>query len=323
MENLVDFSKIQVLIVGDVMIDRYCWGSVERISPEAPVPVVSLKKTTLAAGGAANVATNVAGLGAKPLLIGAIGNDEEANFFPPLLKKCNVEPDFLIKIKNRPTTVKTRIIAHSQQITRLDQETKEYLSAEDEDVFLQTIIKLIDEADIVVLSDYAKGVLTARLLEQIIATAKTAKKMILIDPKGKNYLKYKGADLLTPNQREISDAAKLEAFADETVESAGNQIIFQLSLQALLVTQGENGMTLFESNKKTLKLKAMAREVYDVTGAGDTVIAVMAVALAAKLSFAEAARLANIAAGLVVEQIGTTAIKFEDLQNSLKLQNGE
>jgi D-beta-D-heptose 7-phosphate kinase/D-beta-D-heptose 1-phosphate adenosyltransferase len=317
MQILENFSKVKVLVFGDVMLDRYWWGSVERISPEAPVPVVRLDKTTLIAGGAANVAANVAGLGAKPFLVGVVGDDKEAKSFPEILAKSNIPSEHLIEIKDRQTTVKTRVIAHSQQIVRLDQETSESLNNAEENLVWLKLEKLFDEIEIIIVSDYAKGVLTENLLSRLITTAKEKNIKLLVDPKGKNYLKYKGATLLTPNKREAAEACKLEENGQTLVEVAGNQLISEIETDAILITKGEEGMTLFEKHKNPLNLKALARDVYDVTGAGDTVIATLAVAIGAGASLAKAAELANISAGIVVEQIGTTAIKFEELKEAV------
>lgn len=317
MQVLENFSKVKVLVFGDIMLDRYWWGSVERISPEAPVPVVRLDKTTLIAGGAANVAANVAGLGAKPFLVGVVGDDEEAGSFPEILQNSNISSEYLVKIKNRPTTVKTRVIAHSQQIVRLDNETNETLNKDEENLVWEMIETIINEITIIIVSDYAKGVLTEDLLSRLITTAREKNIRILVDPKGKNYHKYKGATLLTPNKKEAADACKLEENGNNLVEIAGEQLISEIQTEAILITKGEEGMTLFEKDKNPLHLRALARDVYDVTGAGDTVIATLAVAIGAGTSLAKAAELANISAGLVVEQIGTTAIKFAELKEAV------
>ena len=310
------FSNVKVLVFGDIMLDRYWWGSVNRISPEAPVPVVRLDKTTLIAGGAANVAANVAGLGAKPYLLGVVGDDKEAKSFPDILAKDNISSEFLVEINNRPTTVKTRVVAHSQQIVRIDQETNIELSIEEENLVWDKVEFLLREIDIVIVSDYAKGVLTENLLSRLITTASQLNKKVLVDPKGKNYLKYKGAALLTPNKKEAAEACNLEENGQKLVEVAGKKLIKDIA-EAVLITQGEDGMTLFEKNKKPLHLSALARDVYDVTGAGDTVIATLGVAVGAGATLAKAAELANISAGYVVGQIGTTAIKLDELRKAI------
>jgi D-beta-D-heptose 7-phosphate kinase/D-beta-D-heptose 1-phosphate adenosyltransferase len=314
MNRLDGFSKVKVLVVGDVMIDRYWWGNVERISPEAPVPVVQLQRKTIAAGGAANVAANIAGLGAEAFLIGAIGDDEESKLLPEALGKINVSAEHLLKLPDRPTTVKTRIIAHHQQVVRLDQEVNSELTAEEEKIIWEKTSDLIEKTDIVVISDYAKGLLTESLLTRLISFSKAQNQMILVDPKGKDYTKYKGASLLTPNRKEALEACNFSDNGQNIVEKAGKKLLNELELGAILVTQGEHGMTLFRNDSKPFHLDAVARDVYDVTGAGDTVIASLAVALGAGSGLEEAAEISNIAAGLVVEQVGTTPIKIEELK---------
>ncbi len=310
-----NFSKVKVLIVGDIMLDRYWWGSVRRISPEAPVPVVTVDKTSLLAGGAANVAANVAGLGAKSYLVGVIGEDSEAKMFSEVLCEARVSDSFLIPLKNRRTTVKTRIVAHNQHVVRIDQENTGELSKEEQVVVFKKIEPIIDEVDIVIISDYAKGLITEEIARRLITKSVSQGKKILVDPKGKNYSKYSGATLLTPNQKEAVQATNLDDYAEDSLEKSGNILLESLSVEALLITRGEQGMTLFQKNKEIAHLKALARKVYDVTGAGDTVIASLAVMLASGANFREAANVANISAGLVVEQIGTTAISLETLRN--------
>lgn len=317
MYNLERFSKVKVLVVGDLMLDRYWWGTVSRISPEAPVPIVRLKNSTFAAGGAANVAANVAGLGAEAFLVGLVGTDEEAKQFSEVLLQANVSADYLIFSENRPTTVKTRIIAHSQQVLRIDQEENNELSEQESVNYLQIISELINKTDIIILSDYAKGFLTEIILSSLITLAKEKDKPVLVDPKGKNYRKYAGATLLTPNKKEAAEACNIDEDQKELVETAGNKLISELNLSSLLITQGEDGMTLLQVGQEPVNLTASARKIFDVTGAGDTVIATLGVALGAGNSLEKSAEIANIAAGLVVEQVGTTAIKFTELEKAL------
>ncbi|MEP6787089.1 MAG: D-glycero-beta-D-manno-heptose-7-phosphate kinase, partial [Acidobacteriota bacterium] len=306
--KLEAFLNTKILVVGDVMLDRYWWGNVSRISPEAPVPVVRLGRTTLAAGGAANVAVNVAGLGAKPYLFGIVGDDEEAGLLRKVLESSGVSSDFLATIPGRPTTVKTRVIAHSQQVTRIDQETDAVLDKAAESMLSEKLTELITQADAIILSDYAKGLLTDDLLAFVITLAANAGKKLLVDPKGKDYAKYKGATIITPNRREAAEACNYHENADGMVESAGAKLINDLDVEAVLITQGEAGMTLFQRNSGSIHFPAAARNVYDVTGAGDTVIATLATALGSASDLETAVKLANIAAGLVVQQVGTTSI---------------
>lgn len=316
MNFLDDFSKVNALVVGDVMLDRYWWGDVSRISPEAPVPVVNLKNITLAAGGAANVATNVAGLGANPILVGITGSDADGLLFSKVLKEKKVSAKFLFKIPNRPTTVKTRVIGHNQQIVRIDQETNENLSKTKEDEILETIEILLEKVNIIIISDYGKGFLTESFLSRLITSAIDKRIIVIVDPKGKRFEKYKGANIITPNKFEVAEAYRLENQKPATIEECGRQIIKKLRLDALLVTQGEEGMTLFQKNGALDRLPASAREVYDVTGAGDTVIACLGVGLASGLNYLAAAEIANTAAGLIVEQLGTTAVTVDMLKKT-------
>jgi D-beta-D-heptose 7-phosphate kinase/D-beta-D-heptose 1-phosphate adenosyltransferase len=312
---LKKFADAKVLVIGDVMLDRYWWGNVSRISPEAPVPVVSMKKTSILAGGAANVAANIAGLGAEVRLIGITGEDEEAEIFPEILLQAGISDFNLFPVKDRKTTIKTRIIAHNQQIVRVDRETSEPLTKKEIEKIFKRIRTFFESADVLLISDYAKGFLTEEFCTRLITLANEKDKIILVDPKGRDYSKYKGATILTPNQRETAEACGLADDSQNSAENAGKLLLEKLSLEALLITQGEKGMTLLQKKKKTSHLKATARKVYDVTGAGDTVIATMAVALAVGLSFQEAAEIANFAAGLVVEKVGTAVITKDMLES--------
>jgi D-beta-D-heptose 7-phosphate kinase/D-beta-D-heptose 1-phosphate adenosyltransferase len=304
------FSKCRVLVVGDLMLDQYWWGSVDRISPEAPVPVVKLDRVSLAAGGAANVAANVAGLGAEPLLVGTIGKDSESQLLADHLRSLGISSAYLTRTE-RPTSVKTRIVAHSQHVVRIDREQSSAIDVAEEANISKSVENGIARADVVILSDYAKGTLTNSVLATTIAAAVEHQVPILVDPKGKDFSKYRGASILTPNKREALEACRLDDHDPDVVAIAGDKLIKELALDAVVITEGEKGMTLFESNKSPVTLRAAAHEIYDVTGAGDTVIACLAVGLAAGLSRYDAVRLANIAAGLVVEQVGTTAISVD------------
>ena len=307
------FSKVKVLVIGDVMVDRYCWGSVNRISPEAPVPVVSHESTTLAGGGAANVAANIAGLGATPILVGITGDDEEAGLLPGIMESAGISEFKFFPIEGRKTTVKTRIVAHNQQLVRLDQETSTELRSDESEAIFQEVKSFFDIADVIVISDYAKGLLTTEFVQSLISWARATNKSILVDPKGNDYSKYTGATILTPNEKEASEACRLGQEGGDLVQTANEILLDGLDLEALLITQGEAGMTLLQKGKPTSYLKATARHVYDVTGAGDTVVATLAVALGAGLDLLGAAEIANLAAGFVVENVGTTPIALSDL----------
>src|SRR5436190_1731021 len=318
MDLLDEFAGKKVLVVGDIMLDRYWWGDVSRISPEAPVPIVRLRKTSLAAGGAANVAVNVAGLGATPLLFGVVGNDAEAELVRKVLYGLGVSTEHIIGSDDRPTTVKTRVIAHSQQVTRIDHETDDGLSVETERLLAEAISKCVADVDAVIISDYAKGLLTDGVLSGVISHCADAGKPVLADPKGKDYTKYRGATIITPNRREAAEACNFHENGTGVVESAGTKLMADLDINAVLITQGEEGMTLFRKASEPVSFATAARDVYDVTGAGDTVIATLATAVAAGADLETATKLANIAAGIVVEQVGTTAIDLAELHRAVQ-----
>ena len=313
MDLIERFTKVRVLVVGDVMLDRYWWGSVSRISPEAPVPVVSLESTTLAAGGAANVASNVAGLGANPFLIGITGDDPEASDLPSVFAEKGILDFELKAIPGRKTTVKTRIVAHNQQMARIDQETIDEIASADAVKMIERLERRLEEIDVVVISDYGKGFLTREILSSLILAAREMGKPVLVDPKGKDYSKYQGATMLTPNKREAAKACGIEPASGDLVETAKQKLLIDLDLDSLLITLGEDGMTLLQKDAKAANLSATARNVYDVTGAGDTVIATLAVAIGSGMDTFEAAKVANLAAGIVVERVGTTPITQADL----------
>lgn len=313
-EILDSFVDVKVLIVGDVMLDRYWMGSVSRISPEAPVPVVKLKNVLHKAGGAANVAANISTLGAKPFLVGIIGEDETGSSLKKILEEKNVESDYLVALKNHSTTTKTRIVAHQQQVVRIDDESAQPLEQIETEIVCRKAVELLTEVDILVLSDYAKGCLNNLALKTLIEAACKANKPILVDPKGRDYTKYNGATLLTPNKSEATAVSGVEITDENATLEVSKKLLQDLQIDSLLITLGESGMFLSERNKNPKYFSAMARQVYDVTGAGDTVIATLATALGAGIDLEAAVQLANTAAGLAVEQIGTTTVTRTDLE---------
>ena len=298
------FSGAQVLVVGDVMLDRYWHGATARISPEAPVPVVQVQQREDRAGGAGNVALNIAALGGGVSLLGLVGADEEARVLEQRLQAAQVHCNFE-KIATRPTITKLRVISRHQQLLRMDFE--ESFSAQDSAALAARATPLFQHVGVIVLSDYNKGALQEA--PAMIAAAKAAKKMVLVDPKGTDFSRYRGATLLTPNLHEF-EAVVGVCKDEQTLVQKGIALIESLDLQALLVTRGEHGMTLLQRGEQQhpLHLPAQAREVFDVTGAGDTVIATLAAALAASIALPEAVVLANIAAGIVVGKLGTATI---------------
>ena len=306
-EDIQQFRQARLLVVGDVMLDRYWFGDTERISPEAPVPVVLVSKDDERLGGAANVARNAASIGAKISILGVVGDDEPGRRVEELLQAQGVK-SYLQRDSSLPTTVKLRVVARQQQLIRLDFEkapTHEALLNK-----LEQFQSLLPEVDAVILSDYGKGGLTH--VTKMIAAARAAGKVVLVDPKGDDYSKYEGASIITPNRSELRQV--VGRWKDEADLTAKAQALReQLKLEALLLTRSEEGMSLFTAGGVE-HVKADAREVYDVSGAGDTVIATMAVALAAKWPAGQAMKLANKAGGIVVGKLGTATVSLEELQ---------
>jgi D-glycero-beta-D-manno-heptose-7-phosphate kinase len=305
--DIQQFRQARLLVVGDVMLDRYWFGDTERISPEAPVPVVLVSKDDERLGGAANVARNAASIGAKISILGVVGDDEPGRRVEELLKAQGVN-SYLQRDPSLPTTVKLRVVARQQQLIRLDFEkapTHEALLNK-----LEQFQSLLPEVDVVILSDYGKGGLTH--VTKMIAAARAAGKVVLVDPKGDDYSKYEGASIITPNRSELRQV--VGRWKDEADLTARAQALREkLKLDALLLTRSEEGMSLFTA-QGVEHVKADAREVYDVSGAGDTVIAAMAVALAAKWPAGQAMKLANKAGGIVVGKLGTATVSLEELQ---------
>ncbi|WMY97153.1 MAG: bifunctional D-glycero-beta-D-manno-heptose-7-phosphate kinase/D-glycero-beta-D-manno-heptose 1-phosphate adenylyltransferase HldE [Arsenophonus sp.] len=312
-----DFKEAAVLVVGDVMLDRYWYGSTDRISPEAPVPVIKIEKKEERPGGAANVAMNIASLGANIHLIGLIGIDNAARILVKKLNEANVCCN-LIKLSSYHTITKLRILSYNQQLIRIDFEKKNNIHSMN--FILKRIKKILPYIKVLVLSDYGKG--TLKNIENIIALANKAKVPILIDPKGKNYKKYYGATLLTPNMNEFEEIVGICSSKIE-IESKGTKLLYELNLQALLITRSEKGMTLLQRNKSPLHLSTQAKEVYDVTGAGDTVIGVLATALSVSLNFCQASVLANISAGIVIGKLGTSTISSLELEKKTYSNNNK
>ncbi|HEU5408224.1 MAG TPA: D-glycero-beta-D-manno-heptose-7-phosphate kinase [Nitrospira sp.] len=311
------FQGRRVLILGDLMLDRYWWGRVERISPEAPVPVVRKQQATHAPGGAANVACNIAALGGQPLLLGLLGADAAADEFRSALSERGLDLEHLLVHNERVTTVKTRILAHNQHVVRVDEENTQPIDASLLQQVLDRVQSLLPSCDVVILSDYAKGLLTPALLQQVIAQAAQQGRRTVVDPKGSDYSRYNDASVLTPNRMEALLAAGLPPTSKDS-RTAATKLLQTLSVEAVLVTEGDEGMTLFDRSDAPRHVPALARTVYDVTGAGDTVIATLSLALAAGASLWTAAQLANVAAGLAVEQIGTTAVSSQALAQALE-----
>lgn len=314
--TMPNFESAHILVVGDVMLDRYWHGMSSRISPEAPVPVVKVSQTEDRPGGAGNVALNMAALGSSVSLIGIVGNDEAGQILQHRLRAAKIDIDFLVST-TKPTITKLRVISRHQQLLRMDFEDKFDLS--DSADFIGKVKAAIRNCDVLVLSDYAKGSLQD--CQTLIRIARDAGVPVLVDPKGHDFVRYRGANILTPNFHEFETVVG-KCTSEQDLVQKGKALMQDLGLQALLITRGEQGMTLLRPSQPELHLPARGREVFDVTGAGDTVIATLAAAIAAGHSMPEATALANLAAGIVVGKLGTAAVSAPELRRAIIAEQG-
>ncbi len=311
------FPNRRLIVLGDLMLDEFIWGEVRRISPEAPVPVVEVKRESWHLGGAGNVVSNLLELGAKASPIGIIGDDEAGRLLKHRFAELGATVDGLIVDSSRPTTRKTRIVAHSQQMVRADRESRLPISAEIESQIVAAFHSALAETEVVIISDYDKGLLTPRVLESVIFATQAAGKVVCLDPKIKNFQSYQKVDVITPNQPEAERASGIEIIDDASLIAAAHKIRELLACANVLITRGEHGMSLLDANDKLTHIPTVAREVYDVTGAGDTVIATLSMALAAGANIVEAAIIANHAAGVVVGKVGTATVSKQELATTL------
>jgi len=304
-EIIDNFKNKKILVIGDLILDRYLWGEVERISPEAPVPVVDIKKETFNPGGASNVAWNVSQLGAEVFMSGVVGKDEAGKLLISLIEEKNINP-LIVVDEERPTTEKTRVIAVSQQLLRIDREKRVNLSQSISRKLINQIKHAVKKIDAVIISDYGKGVVTQNLMNFL----KSLEIPVFVDPKPSNFYLYKGITTMTPNRKEAYECVKKDK--NVPVEKVGKEIMEFLGIDTLLITLGAEGMAIFEGERIT-KIPAKAKKVFDVTGAGDTVISVLTLSKISGASWKEAASLANYAAGYVVGEIGTATVSPEEL----------
>lgn len=293
-----------LVVIGDLMIDRYIWGSVSRISPEAPVPVIEVTEENERLGGAANVGNNIVSLGGKCTLIGVVGNDINGNVLKKLVEEMGMNSGGIVTDSSRMTTVKTRVIALQQHVVRIDHEQKNDISPSIVSEIINHLEKNISNIDGIILEDYNKGVLTKELIKSVTELANKHNKLVAVDPKLNHFLDYKNVTVFKPNLKETSEGLGRKIKSEEEVKQAGNELLDKLQAKHVLITRSEKGMSLFSSNGKYFHVPTHAREVADVSGAGDTVIATMTLALAANASAEEAASLANLAGGLVVGEVG-------------------
>lgn len=318
-ELLAEFPGRRVLVLGDVMLDEYIWGEVRRISPEAPVVVVEVRRRTFVPGGAANTAANVAALGGRPVLVGAVGRDHAASMLREVLAHGGTDTDGLCVDPARATTTKSRIVAHSQQVARLDVEERAPPPPGLEEALVAAVARHLPRAEACIISDYAKGVVTPRVARELIRLARQAGRPVVVDPKGADYTRYRGATVVKPNLHEAERSAKVEITGEATLREAAGRLIDLLGGSAVLVTRGSDGMSLFRPGAAPVHVPAVVRHVFDVTGAGDTVAGTLAMGLAAGAPLERAVELANRAASIVVGKVGTATVTCDELRAELSV----
>ncbi len=310
------------MVIGDVMVDHFIWGRVSRISPEAPVPVVEVARESQMLGGSANVLNNIVSAGGSALIAGVVGNDQMGRWLVKKLEDSGIGSEGIIK-EERPTTVKTRIVAHSQQVVRFDRESKKPVLASSIEKILEFVESERDRLGAIVISDYNKGIVSDKLLDGLRNITKDTRIVTCVDPKRRDLYFYRGLDVITPNHLEaeaamgIVDLNGQERGKEALIASAAADLLKNCDFKCLLITRGERGMNLFTRDGENVHIPAMGKEVFDVTGAGDTVIGIFALSMAAGAAYREAAYLANKAAGIVVGKIGTATVTAEELKNSL------
>ena len=316
-----NFKGKRIAVIGDMMLDIYFWGDVKRISPEAPVPILEVENEFYRFGGAANVALNISTLHGVAEPIGIIGYDNYGTIFNSLLSEQKISHHGIIEDDNRPTTAKTRVIADSQHIVRIDKESKDTISKNIQNKLLSYLISIINSLDGIILQDYNKGVLSSSLIVEVIELANKHKKLITVDPKFNNFYEYKNVTVFKPNRKEAEDILGVKIKTDADISFAGNTLLKKLNAKNVLLTLGEDGIAVFEKGKPEKRMPTKARKVADVSGAGDTVIATLTMALAAGANIYEASYLANYSGGIVCEEVGIIPIEIEKLFNTVTREN--
>jgi D-beta-D-heptose 7-phosphate kinase/D-beta-D-heptose 1-phosphate adenosyltransferase len=317
MINIDDFQKVRALVIGDLMIDEYLWGSADRISPEAPVMVVSVEKETHTLGGAGNVINNLKVMGAKVEAVGLAGTGSAGKMIFEKLEALGISTDGIISEPDRPTTRKTRVVASNQQVLRIDREIKKSITKDSFDRLVKIIERKIPDVDMIILSDYDKGLITGALVKETVRLAENHQVMVLADPKALDFSKYDKVSILTPNRKEASVASHMDIRSNGDLIKAGQKIMAIARLEKLLITCGKDGMMLFETGKEPFPIASKARQVFDVSGAGDTVIALLGLGLAVGADFRDSAKVANEAAGIVVAKVGTATASIDELKQAL------
>jgi D-glycero-beta-D-manno-heptose-7-phosphate kinase len=308
------FPKTTVLVLGDIIMDEYIWGDVSRISPEAPVPVVDVRQETKMLGGAANVVNNIATLGGRAILCGVVGHDRTGDEIIRKVEELSLPTGGIVKVSGRPTTIKTRIVAQSQQVVRFDRESRKPVGEGDVIKLLSFIESAKERIHAVVVSDYDKGVVSPELMEGLKAICRGSRVLLGVDPKPNHFDHYRGIDVITPNHHEAGAFSRTRITDRESLVQAGARMLEKLECRSVLITQGKEGMTLFEKKGDITHIPTVAQKVFDVTGAGDTVISAFCLGLAAGMDLKSAAAIANFAAGIVVGEVGTSAVNAQDLK---------
>ena len=320
LEIIANFPASRVLVLGDLMVDHFIWGKVSRISPEAPVPVVEVTKENLMMGGSGNVVSNIHAIGGQVAVAGVIGPDGMGDWLRAKLQQMNIDTGGLVREGERPTTVKTRIVAHGQQMVRYDRESRQGVRPDSIDLIIEYIMSILDGLQAIVISDYNKGIVTDRLLDGVRRVVSGRRIPVCVDPKRNDFTVYRDFDVITPNHHEagravgVENTHELNEGRQAEIARIGREILKQYGFRAVLITRGEAGMDLYERGGRDFHIPAEAKEVFDVTGAGDTAIGVFALSLASGATFREAAYLANKAAGVVVGKIGTATVSPAELK---------
>lgn len=311
------FSKTHILVLGDIILDRFIWGDVSRISPEAPVPVVDVKHETEMLGGAANVVSNISSLGGRSAMCGVIGNDNIGSRIKALFNGLSSVSDGTVIEEKRPSSIKTRIVAHNQQVVRFDKETKKEIGAESIKGLLSYIKKELENIDAIIVADYGKGVISPDLMKGVRDLIQGSSIILGVDPKTDNFESYHGVDVITPNHYEAGAYCGFDIIDEDSLIRAGNLMLEKLNCRSVLITQGKDGMSLFDKDGRIGHIPTVARKVFDVTGAGDTVISTLCLGLASGMDRESAAMISNFAAGIVVGEVGTSTVSADSLKKAI------
>ena len=314
------FPETRVLVIGDIILDEYIWGDVSRISPEAPVPVVEIKQETKRLGGAANVINNINSLGGQTSLCGVLGDDPTGKEIIEIIKGLGLNSDGINIDSSRCTSIKTRVVAHNQQVVRFDRETRAEITPKTIEKLLGFIKGRIDSLDGIIVADYGKGVISSLLMKGLRDMVLDSSIILAVDPKEDNFEYYKGIDVITPNHYEAGAFCRFEIVDEDTLIRAGRHMLDELNCRSVLITQGKNGMTLFEKDGEISHIPTIARNVFDVSGAGDTVISTLCLGMASGMDTKSAAIISNFAAGIVVSEVGTSVVTAEELRNAIDMR---